>query len=192
MPTNDQVGRRPPPGASRRVTVVPPIFGPAPTPPASIISALDLLYTLHSEARDPRDAAAQGGFDAFRFVVAALFDEPYRPRAHGLSARATRTWLDRVWAVLPEEDLVALRQYTDTCHAWHMALRAVVTDDAADPDWDMTSAQLGFPPFRRHSRAGHRGDPRRLAGLLPCRWRRGKWQKSSAPTSDAGPGRGRH
>ncbi len=145
MPQDTTARERQQGGAPRRVTIIPPVFGPAPSPPAAVGPALDLLHTLHVGPRDKRDAAVDSGIEAMRFVLAAVLDESFRPRAYGLSARETHAWLDRVRALLPAEDLGALRRYTATCQAWHTALRAVVADDAADPDWDMTSARGVWP-----------------------------------------------
>ncbi len=79
MPQDNTARERHQGDAPRRVTIVPPVFGPAPSPPAALVPALDLLHALHVGPRDRRDAAVDSSVETLRFVVATIFDESYPP-----------------------------------------------------------------------------------------------------------------
>jgi hypothetical protein len=64
-----------------------------------------------------------------------------RHQAHGLSAMELERWAEQANAMLAPVLRAELLLYTRTCRAWERLLARNISSSAADPDWDMTSAQ---------------------------------------------------
>lgn len=127
------------------VTILPPVIGAAPEPPPELDAALGLLDVLQAEPRSLNDRLHTQVSALLRRAAATLADQRYRPRAHGLSASETERWAQQATLVLQSQAGQLLIGYARTCQEWERRLRAAIGSDAADPDWDMTSAKRVEP-----------------------------------------------
>ena len=85
---------------------------------------------------------------AMRAALPLHLHQLERAHAPGLSAVETQHWADRAREALPADAQRQLWTYAGKCRQWEEHLRAIITNDEADADWDMDSADgVELNPF---------------------------------------------
>ena len=113
-----------------------------------MISALNGLFDLGEELRDLGGMLDDFGGSWMANVLAhsvSAIPVVKRARAGGLTTEGSERWAEAAQAILAPDEGPSLAAYCQACRQWERRLDKNIGSMAADPDWDMGSAQR-VPP----------------------------------------------
>jgi hypothetical protein len=137
------------------------------------ISAINGLLDLRENLRDMAEMFEDFGGNWMADALAQTMGTipvVNRARAEGLSSGEARAWVEAVQGRAGHAEESCIVSYVQACRKWEQHLDRNIGSMAADPDWDMGSAQRVGPSVPEATIAGKGG----YTDAVPS-WRIAAW-----------------